>query len=695
MTDHQNTPPEHTNVAVVYYTPGDALARWGFEAATVNAHTMRVDVVDLRRPATHSQLQNTTARPTADWDTHVFLSVPPSHAGFHSQVLRELPVPPGTVFVDLARALKSVFNAEYGGLETSGPVPSARIAELVLTARTVARITSTPLVDVYRRGHHVIAEHFVRHTLGYLPTPKAKRGRERVSGGHVVGATPTLLRGPDLHLYDFDSHYPAIMIDEGLLSAHQTLRAGDAGKLEHALTALVQEKRGAPSGSAERGALKLVANAIYGTYAMPNSPLYNPPLASAITAAGRARLHAAIARCEQGGGTVHFGQTDSLLVTTACDLTADNFKHEHSLALAWIANRQRYAAIVSDTTHADRLAAQQRLWTAVARGGLPLDLHRVGVDTRRLLKAAYSVPGLYRRDQPLACNLVRVFCTLAILDAWSGADRADAMQMRAPVHALFFGGTPRSGHWLHYVRVSPSLADRSPDLYAAYKQHTAGASVGAHSVAALPVTLARERGLLAAHAPTAAAHEETDVVHWMRTVHDGFARDLQATANLSAAERELALGIVREWVLYDTLGLHHARSHGSSNEVTTPDSEELAVSLLGNPSDPQGHYGPFLALQDHTQRWLADPAARVPQRALELADAAFADLVQALEVVGADAAAAGCVLSRAYDLVSVTTQCDLLKLPRSTRYEIAGRGTGPTRELLGRWQQRHMAAAWM
>ena len=168
----------------------------------------------------------------------------------------------------------------------------------------------------------------------------AMKKAEGYTGAVVFDPIPGLHK--DVALFDFRSLYPSIVIslnvspetlcfidgaDYKLAEVGIGFRAQPVGLMPSILRDLLDRRAEARALSKERGdaydlkqlALKILANAAYGSFAFIRFRLYNRNIAQAITCVGRAVIRAVKQLLESLGFKVIYGDTDSLFVVGVTD----------------------------------------------------------------------------------------------------------------------------------------------------------------------------------------------------------------------------------------------------------------------------------------------------------------------------------------------------------------------------------------
>lgn len=149
-----------------------------------------------------------------------------------------------------------------------------------------------------------------------------------VVGGLVLDPVECAVHRP-VCVMDFRSLYPSIVVALGL---------GSHLGLPRIVSELMAKRRSTPS-AALASACKLMANAFYGQLASRTSSIFDPELAGRITQAGREHLRSLADFVCEKGGTVLYGDTDSILATfdgaidcasarKACQAVVDEFNGE-------------------------------------------------------------------------------------------------------------------------------------------------------------------------------------------------------------------------------------------------------------------------------------------------------------------------------------------------------------------------------
>lgn len=184
----------------------------------------------------------------------------------------------------------------------------------ILTARGRLVLSRAIVATAYRKGRLLPPPLYGRTHGG------AKRGREETTetgyrGGLVLEAQRGLhVASTDkddvICFYDFDSHYPVIMVDhaEEALPYEDITSVNRSTNLASTILSFINLKRESNHGSPERAVAKLTINGLYGSLGSQHSAIYCKRSAELITEFGRSRLELIAT-----GRDVLFGHTDSIV----------------------------------------------------------------------------------------------------------------------------------------------------------------------------------------------------------------------------------------------------------------------------------------------------------------------------------------------------------------------------------------------
>ncbi len=386
---------------------------------------------------------------------------------------------------DYATARRNVYagNTTTTWMRHVAPPSVADLNALVAMAMAICEVSGASLEDVLSGGRPAVSAALMRKTVGatdtlpLLDAPARHTGKRRTraesvaqesyEGGLVLEARVGICRTPSV-LIDFNSHYPAIIAEYDIAPR----MADDVADRRNAIIDVLLRKR-REQDPLKRRALKLVANAYYGSLNYERSPTRCIRMASEITQHGRRELSELVRVVEEvEGGTVLCGHTDSVLATGVArpedvvrQVNADRpfvcVEIEDRFALVWTTSRTSYVAVRSGRSADDLLAEATRLvqglTTLVAAPPLftpplpppPHERFAQGATIVRVMSDALMAsnathlkrPGLLTTLFPAIINILNVVVAVCMCATWLDADVAGAAAdlVRTCVEALVAG----------------------------------------------------------------------------------------------------------------------------------------------------------------------------------------------------------------------------------------------------------------
>jgi DNA polymerase-2 len=281
------------------------------------------------------------------------------------------------------------------------------------------------------------------------PTVQGGDARVHVAqqGGQVLAPVPGLHR--DVLVFDFRSLYPSLIrtfnIDPVSFVAepgeHEDLirMAGAAFRREPAILPRMLDELFPRRVAAQKAgdtvasnAIKILMNSFYGVLGTPACRFYNPALANAITGAGRQMLLWAKDWLERAGGTVLYGDTDSLFAACGTDTAQALLARGEALAAALTAElashiKERWGVTSRLTLRFEKLYLRlflpparhstqgaSKRYAGLKQGRERTELELIGMEAVRsdwTALARQVQRELYRRwfnDEPLADYLAQV-----------------------------------------------------------------------------------------------------------------------------------------------------------------------------------------------------------------------------------------------------------------------------------------------